>query len=562
MKVLTLDRPALKEGNVVQKAFAADDIKIIDDAKRQIDFIISSERVDRMGDVIMVNGWDLKEYKKNPVVLFGHASRVPPIGKALNVRKEDGVLKATAEFMPPEISAFADSIYQMYKAKYLRATSVGFIPLKWEAITDDKGDWQGYRFIKSELLEFSCVPIPANPDALMDARSKGINVDPFRLWAEEVLDNWSDTKAKGVNEIYGVSRKGIEAIRRKAAGTGAVFALSAVDQDKLLLANLARAKAQKVNNRSTDMTKVKIELPIGGDKKEFTFDILKELEGAEAITVEVAESDGTKTLNIDSFPQKTLVTAGVFNNSTTEKSFFELKSDTADALAFLVSGYSPDGVLQKAQYDVVGVSESGDTLYANLKSVEVVKVDGGDDDEEEAEGTTGAEGGGGNTGAEGKAAEDDSEEEAAEPEAKTGTEAATTVTTDPVPDPAKAAKDEPAAAEDGDDAVIKDSSEGFTLLEALLEQLEEALDKEANSGQKKSRVMQRRHDFIAGYMREVADRISPKTAPAKTAPVADEGADGDDGITVSDVKELVSGLGPVIKELVKTEMNKQRGRID
>ncbi len=47
------------------------------------------------------------------------------------------------------------------------STSVGFAPLKY-AFTDDPQRRYGIDFLEQELLEFSIVTIPANPDALLD----------------------------------------------------------------------------------------------------------------------------------------------------------------------------------------------------------------------------------------------------------------------------------------------------------------------------------------------------------------------------------------------------------
>ena len=44
-------------------------------------------------------------------------------------------------------------------------------------------------FEKQDLLEFSLVPIPANPRALIEA-SKSMNLTPIKDWAEEALDTW------------------------------------------------------------------------------------------------------------------------------------------------------------------------------------------------------------------------------------------------------------------------------------------------------------------------------------------------------------------------------------
>ncbi|MHC4506617.1 MAG: hypothetical protein ACYTFI_25275, partial [Planctomycetota bacterium] len=42
---------------------------------------ISTVAVDRDGDVMLPSGADLSDYKKNPVVMFGHDQGAIPIGK-------------------------------------------------------------------------------------------------------------------------------------------------------------------------------------------------------------------------------------------------------------------------------------------------------------------------------------------------------------------------------------------------------------------------------------------------------------------------------------------------
>ena len=57
--------------------------------------------------------------------------------------------------------ALADTVARMVKAGYLTSTSVGFKPLQW---TPNR-DTGGRIFTDVELLEFSIVPVPANPQA-------------------------------------------------------------------------------------------------------------------------------------------------------------------------------------------------------------------------------------------------------------------------------------------------------------------------------------------------------------------------------------------------------------
>lgn len=156
--------------------------QIGDPGDRVLRFIGSSEVIDRDNDIIEVAGWQLENYLKNPVFLFCHDYRQPPIGKALSVIKDvnNKILSFDIQFATAEEYPFADTIYRLYLGGYMRATSVGFKPMKYKRRDDDavldKPEWQrGTRFVEQELLELSAVPVPSNPEALQIARSKGID---------------------------------------------------------------------------------------------------------------------------------------------------------------------------------------------------------------------------------------------------------------------------------------------------------------------------------------------------------------------------------------------------
>ncbi len=151
------------------------EIKAVGDPQdRVLEFVGSTAQVDRYGDVIEVEGWDLKNYKKNPVFLWAHDYRQPPVGKALKVAKTDQGLLFHVKFATAEEYPFADTVYKLYQGGYLRATSVGFQDLEREPITDKEGKQTGWRFMKHELYELSAVPVPANPNALIMAVQKGV----------------------------------------------------------------------------------------------------------------------------------------------------------------------------------------------------------------------------------------------------------------------------------------------------------------------------------------------------------------------------------------------------
>jgi HK97 family phage prohead protease len=119
-------------------------------------FVASTSSVDRMGDTVEQD-FDLAEYLRNPVVLFGH-DHDQPVGKALDVRFENGQLVADIEFAPTERG---QEIKALVDHGTLRALSIGFTPGDTQARPDG-----GLSFAKNHLLEISIVPVPANPDAL------------------------------------------------------------------------------------------------------------------------------------------------------------------------------------------------------------------------------------------------------------------------------------------------------------------------------------------------------------------------------------------------------------
>ena len=171
---------AAKVPGLVRLAPAAE-LQILGDT-RVMSFVFSDGNVDRYGDTIDARGWVLDSFNANPVALFGHDANTVEnvIGRARNVRIEGNRLVGEIEFMEATVNPNAEAVFQMLKAGFLNAVSVGFQPLDWQ-LSKDKSRPQGIDFKKQELLEISVVPIPANPTALVQARAAGIEVDRLAL---------------------------------------------------------------------------------------------------------------------------------------------------------------------------------------------------------------------------------------------------------------------------------------------------------------------------------------------------------------------------------------------
>ena len=207
---------------VLRKQFIADVEKAPNEEEpRTLKFTISTESEDRDQDIIRSGGWDLKNFKKNPVVLWAHSYFTPPIGRSLKteIDREAKVLRSIAQFTDHDENPFGFMIYRLFERGYMKATSVGFIPKQWEKREDVErtGFFPPMEFIKQELLEFSAVPVPANPEALLDAKSNGVELSPMVDWIEHELDEYKDTPSDAW-----VSPKRLESIWRKLVSSKSV----------------------------------------------------------------------------------------------------------------------------------------------------------------------------------------------------------------------------------------------------------------------------------------------------------------------------------------------------
>jgi len=131
-----------------------------------LDFVLSDESVDRMGDVIRAKGWSLDHFKSNPVALLNHDHNAV-IGVWENVRVVGKQLLGTLKLAKPGTSPLVDTVRSLIDQRILKAVSVGFQPI--EAKHRKSGD--GLDFIQSALHEVSVVAVPANPQALLLAKA-------------------------------------------------------------------------------------------------------------------------------------------------------------------------------------------------------------------------------------------------------------------------------------------------------------------------------------------------------------------------------------------------------
>jgi HK97 family phage prohead protease len=139
--------------------------------------VASSEVEDRQGEVVVQSGWDLKNFKKNPILLYMH-DHTKPIGKATRVWLDKATNKLMFKGFISEATEELRGYKQLMADGILNSFSVGFRPTEMD----------GNQITKSELFEISLVSVPANPEA--------------RLLAVKSLEN-AGFDSKVINKVIG-----------------------------------------------------------------------------------------------------------------------------------------------------------------------------------------------------------------------------------------------------------------------------------------------------------------------------------------------------------------------
>ncbi len=169
--------------SVVQRLHLPVATRSVDKKNLTVDIVASTPSVDSYGTVIDPKGWDVEQFKRNPVITWAHDDRGftgsdgLPIANALpeTVRVENGQLKMRLRFTPEDVNPFGYKVFRMIAEGFIHGVSVGFDPDMEETDTMTDGDGDSVQiFRSSKLLEVAVVTIPSNDDALIQ-RARQLN---------------------------------------------------------------------------------------------------------------------------------------------------------------------------------------------------------------------------------------------------------------------------------------------------------------------------------------------------------------------------------------------------
>jgi HK97 family phage major capsid protein/HK97 family phage prohead protease len=164
-------------------------------------FVLSDATKDRMGDIIDPKGWQLDNFKSNPMALFNHNSSFP-IGTWEDVKVQGGSLVGKLKLAARGTSDRIDEIISLVEQGILRAVSVGFSPIERKPLDDG-----GIKFTKQELLETSLVSIPANPAAVQLAKSLHVSDATMDVvFGKHATADVIHSKAKDISAAQGISK--------------------------------------------------------------------------------------------------------------------------------------------------------------------------------------------------------------------------------------------------------------------------------------------------------------------------------------------------------------------
>lgn len=335
------DVGADSEQELVRRSFGVT-VRALNQDERSVEVVVSTDSLDAHGDVVDQD-WDLKRYKRNPVVLFQHGGGFfgaleddLPIGYAKDVAVSDGQLEATLVFVNEKANPLAEKVWQGFVQKSLKAVSAGFRPHKVAREMDD--DREFYRLSNNELYEISVVAIPSNADAV--AKSKALaQLDRLAGPKTNKASPTPVVTPKGANKETDMDLKELEDKIKSLEAAAAKSAEAMATTTKSLEA--ANAKTVELTAQLTDLTaKLAVsEKSLGEANAKLETETKRAVEAEKAVTT--AKVDALVGKKITPAERDEFVELALSNHALYEKMIAK-RADLPTAVSTLVVTASKD----------------------------------------------------------------------------------------------------------------------------------------------------------------------------------------------------------------------------
>jgi hypothetical protein len=171
-------------------------IRVLDEKQGIVEYVASDETLDSYNEIIRADGWRFDDFQKNAPFVDSHnyMSINSLLGKVIDFGVQGKELVETVQWaVDVGENALAQLGFKMTAAGYLRAVSVGFMPVR--TVTPLDRDAAGWRatcqemgmdplrtdcrcvYLEQQQKELSTCVIGANPNALARSYAEGILTD-------------------------------------------------------------------------------------------------------------------------------------------------------------------------------------------------------------------------------------------------------------------------------------------------------------------------------------------------------------------------------------------------
>ena len=160
----------------MNRAYSVFEVKSVSEEQRRLTGVATTVAPDRMSDIVESRGAKFKL----PLPLLSQHEHHLPIGLVKTANVYDDRIEIEAEIAKNTDLDYVETAWKQLKAGLVRGLSIGFSPIKYKWIQDDKGnETGGLHFEEWDWIELSALTVPAQSQATITT-IKSYDQDPVK----------------------------------------------------------------------------------------------------------------------------------------------------------------------------------------------------------------------------------------------------------------------------------------------------------------------------------------------------------------------------------------------